>query len=57
MKLPDNAKMLKAIPLKDNHTHIAAVSNIGKLLIFNIEELPILGKGKGNKNTITQWFT
>ena len=46
MKLPDNAKMLKAIPVKDNHTHIAAVSNIGKLLIFNIEELPILGKGK-----------
>ena len=49
MKLPDNAKMLKAIPVKDNHTHIAAVSNIGKLLIFNINELPILGKGKGNK--------
>ena len=49
MKLPDNAKMLKAIPVKDNHTHIAAVSNIGKLLIFNIKELPILGKGKGNK--------
>ena len=49
MKLPDNAKMLKSIPVKDNHTHIAAVSNIGKLLIFNIEELPILGKGKGNK--------
>ena len=49
MKLPDIAKMLKAIPVKDNHTHIAAVSNIGKLLIFNIEELPILGKGKGNK--------
>ena len=49
MKLPDNAKMLKAIPVKENHTHIAAVSNIGKLLIFNIEELPILGKGKGNK--------
>ena len=49
MKLPDNAKMLKAIPVKDNHTHIAAVSNIGKLLIFEIAELPILGKGKGNK--------
>ena len=49
MKLPDDAKMLKAIPVKDNHTHIAAVSNIWKLLIFNIEELPILGKGKGNK--------
>ena len=42
MKLPDNAKMLKAIPVKDNHTHIAAVSNIGKLLIFNIEELSLI---------------
>ena len=49
MKLPDHAKMLKAIPVKANHTHIASVSNIGKLLIFKIDELPILGKGKGNK--------
>ena len=49
MKLPDNAEMLKAIPVRENHTHIAAVSNIGKLLIFKLDELPILGKGKGNK--------
>ena len=49
MKLPENAKMLKAIPVRDDHTHIAAVSNIGKLLIFEIAELPNLGKGKGNK--------
>ena len=49
MKLPEHAKMLKAIPIRDDHTHIAAVSNIGKLLIFKLEELPILGKGKGNK--------
>ena len=49
MKLPDNAEMLKAIPIRKDHTHIAAVSNIGKLLIFKLEELPILGKGKGNK--------
>ena len=49
MKLPDHAEMLKAIPVRDNHTHIAAVSNIGKLLIFELDELPILGKGKGNK--------
>ena len=49
MRLPDNAEMLKAIPVRKNHTHIAAVSNIGKLLIFEIDELPILGKGKGNK--------
>ena len=49
MKLPDHAEMLKAIPVRENHTHIAAVSNIGKLLIFKLDELPILGKGKGNK--------
>ena len=49
MKLPEHAKMLKAIPIREDHTHIAAVSNIGKLLIFKLEELPILGKGKGNK--------
>ena len=49
MKVPEHAKMLKAIPVKENHTHIASVSNIGKLLIFKIDELPILGKGKGNK--------
>ena len=49
MKLPENAQMLKAIPVRDDHTHIAAVSNIWKLLIFEISELPILGKGKGNK--------
>ena len=49
MKLPENAQMLKAIPVREDHTHIAAVSNIGKLLIFEIGELPILGKGKGNK--------
>lgn len=49
MKLPEHAKMLKAIPIRKDHTHIAAVSNIGKLLIFKLEELPILGKGKGNK--------
>ena len=49
MKLPENAKMLKAIPVREDHTPIAAVSNIGKLLIFKLEDLPILAKGKGNK--------
>ena len=49
MKLPENAKILKAIPIKEDHSYIAAVSNIGKLLIFELKELPVLGKGKGNK--------
>ena len=49
MKLPENAKMLRAIPVREDHSYIAAVSNIGKLLIFELNELPVLGKGKGNK--------
>ena len=49
MRLPENAEMLRAIPVRNDHSYIAAVSNIGKLLIFEISELPILGKGKGNK--------
>ena len=49
MRLPEHAEMLRAIPVREDHSHIAAVSNIGKLLIFEINELPTLGKGKGNK--------
>ena len=49
MRLPEHAEMLRAIPVREDHSHIAAVSNIGKLLIFEINELPTLVKGKGNK--------
>ncbi|MDA7542077.1 DNA topoisomerase IV subunit A [Gammaproteobacteria bacterium] len=49
MKIPHEADLLKAIKVRDDHLYIAAVSNIGRLLIFKIDELPILGKGKGNK--------
>jgi len=34
---------------KDTECLIAAVSSIGRLLIFEMEELPELAKGKGNK--------
>ena len=34
--------------VRDDHVYIAAVSNIGRLLIFKIDELPVLAKGKGN---------
>ena len=49
MKLPNNADLLRAIRVRDDHVYIAAVSNIGRLLIFKIDELPVLAKGKGNK--------
>ena len=49
MKLPKGAKVLKAFKVEDTHKFIVAVSNIGRLLIFSLSELPILAKGKGNK--------
>jgi topoisomerase-4 subunit A len=49
MKLPNDADLLRAIRVRDDHVYIAAVSNIGRLLIFKIDELPVLAKGKGNK--------
>ena len=49
MKLPNQAQLLKAIRVRDDHVYIAAISNIGRLLIFKIDELPTLPKGKGNK--------
>ena len=49
MKIPNNADLLKAIRVRNDHVYIAAISNIGRLLIFKIDELPMLAKGKGNK--------
>ena len=49
MKIPHDADLLRAIRVREDHVYIAAVSNIGRLLLFKIDELPILGKGKGNK--------
>ena len=49
MKPPQGSKILKALKVEDRHNFIVAVSNIGRLLIFSLSELPILPKGKGNK--------
>ena len=49
MKIPEGASLIKSQKLGSDHQYIAAVSNIGKLLIFRLDELPILPKGKGNK--------
>ena len=49
MKLPGEAKMLKVHKVEDSHKYIVGVSNIGRLLIFPLSELPTLLKGKGNK--------
>ena len=49
MKIPEGASLIKSQKLRSDHQYIAAVSSIGKLLIFRLDELPILPKGKGNK--------
>ena len=49
MKPRQGSKILKALKVEDRHNFIVAVSNIGRLLIFSLSELPILPKGKGNK--------
>ena len=49
MKVPEGADVHKAIKYREDHEFIVAISNIGRMLIFNIEELPFLQKGKGNK--------
>ena len=49
MKIPEGASLIKSQKLRPDHQYIAAVSSIGKLLIFRLDELPILPKGKGNK--------
>ena len=57
MKTPDGSSLISPIAINENHKFVAAtfssqdnkgkVSN--KMLIFPIEELPVLPRGKGNK--------
>ncbi|WP_445661166.1 DNA topoisomerase IV subunit A [Acinetobacter sp. F16] len=41
----------KALPLQmvDANTHLAILSTVGRLLVIDLSELPVLNKGKGNK--------
>ena len=50
LKLPSGAEVLSPREITDYENDlIAAVTNEGRLLLFPIKDLPILGKGKGNK--------
>jgi topoisomerase-4 subunit A len=50
LKLPENAKVLapRIVPQREG-AFIACASSSGRLLIFDLKELPILSRGKGNK--------
>ena len=50
LRIPAGGKAVVPAPVpKDKECLIAAVSSIGRLLLFEMEELPELAKGKGNK--------
>ncbi len=50
LTLPKGAKVLKPTFIQNIETDkVAAISNQGHLLVFNIAELPELNRGKGNK--------
>jgi topoisomerase-4 subunit A len=50
LRVPAGGKAVVPAPVpKEKECLIAAVSSIGRLLLFEMEELPELAKGKGNK--------
>ncbi len=49
MKVPQGADILPCEKITGDDKYIAAVTNFGKLLIFNLDELTVLAKGKGTK--------
>jgi topoisomerase-4 subunit A len=50
LRVPQGGKAVVPAPVpKGKECLIAAVSSIGRLLLFEMEELPELAKGKGNK--------
>lgn len=50
LTLPEGAQVVAPILLNDvANTHLVAVTNEGRMLVFPVADLPILPKGKGNK--------
>jgi len=50
VNLPKESKILPPVTVNDYKTDlIAAVSTIGRLLVFKLNDLPLLAKGKGLK--------
>lgn len=49
LSLPAGARVVSPVLVSEAHKWVAAVSNEGRLLLFPIDELPSLTRGKGNK--------
>ena len=49
LNLPRNSRVLPPMPLGEGADFLAAVSSLGRLLVFPLEQLPQLAKGKGSR--------
>ncbi len=50
VSLPSGAKIMHPIPISDvKNDWCLCISNQGRMLLFPLSDLPVLGKGKGNK--------
>jgi topoisomerase-4 subunit A len=49
LSVPDGARVLPPVPVTDPNSLVAVASNEGRLLVFQIADVPELPKGKGNK--------
>lgn len=50
LSVPKGARVLPPMPVKDIGSDVVAVvSNLGRMLVFPVTDLPQLAKGKGNK--------
>jgi topoisomerase-4 subunit A len=49
LSVPKGALVVPAAPVGESGARVAAVSEDGRLLIFPLDELPALARGKGNK--------
>ncbi|MEQ8262355.1 DNA topoisomerase IV subunit A [Pseudohaliea sp.] len=49
LTLPKGAQVLAPTPVPEAAAWVAAVSSEGRLLVFPLEDLPALARGKGNK--------
>ena len=49
ISLPENAKVLPPLTIKNPTALLVALTAAGRMLIFPVQDLPSLSKGKGNK--------
>lgn len=47
VNLKDGAKLNVIRPIAESHDHVACVGDNRKLVVFNLEELPIMARGQG----------